>query len=96
MKISRQFQTSGSAGARAGRAEHGMAIIVVLVLLSIILLYLTASARTLHLLGRDLKLIEQQQIHRLVSPSHGTNGLTATNRLTSFNGTNAHGPDISH
>jgi hypothetical protein len=90
MKISSPSQALGSARPRAGRFERGMAIIVVLVLLSIILLYLAASARTLALLGRDLKLVEQQQLHRLVSPGQGTNALTATNTLTSLRGTNAH------
>lgn len=73
-----------------------MAIIVVLLLISIILLYLGASARTLHLLGRELKQVEQQQIHRLVSNGRGANTLAATNTLTSSNGTNTHGPNSSH
>ena len=73
-----------------------MAVIVVLVLLSIILLYLAASARTLHLLGRELKQVEQQQVHRLVASGNGTNALTATNTLTTLSGTQPHGADSSH
>ena len=73
-----------------------MAIIVVLVLLSIILLYLAASVRTLHLLGRDLKLVEQRQVQRLASAGNGTNTITATNTLTASSGTQAHGPDHSY
>jgi len=96
MKISVHSPTAGSARPRSGRAERGMAIIVVLVLLSIILLYLAASARTLHLLGRDLKLVEQQQVRRLASHGNATNTLPTTNTLTSFIGTNTHGPDRRH
>ena len=73
-----------------------MAVIVVLVLLSIILLYLAASARTLHLLGRDLKRVEQQQVHRLVASGTATNRFSATNTLTTLSGTQLHGADSSH
>ena len=96
MKTSSHSQPRPWGRAGAHRGERGMAIIVVLVLISIILLYLAASARTLHQLGRELKLVEQQQVHRLVSTGHGVNTLTVTNTLTSFNGTNTHGPNNSH
>jgi hypothetical protein len=96
MKTARHSQTLGSARARPGRSERGVAIIVVLVVVSIILLYLAASARALHLLGRELKLVEQQQIRRLVLAGHRPTALTTTNALTAFSATNAHGPYSSH
>lgn len=96
MKTSCQIQAVLSRRAGPRGADHGMAIIVVLLLVSIILLYLAASARTLHLLGRELKQVEQQQVHRLVSAGQNTNALTLTNTLTSLSGTNAHGPDHRH
>ena len=96
MKICRPTESSGSARGRARQAEHGMAIIVVLLLVSIILLYLAASARTLHLLGRDLKLVERRQVQRLASAGNGTNTITATNMPTASSGTQVHGPDNRH
>jgi hypothetical protein len=47
--------------------QQGMAVIVVIALLSIIFLYVMANARTLHYLKRDLRLVEQQQTNRLHS-----------------------------
>ncbi len=44
-----------------------MAVIVVLGLIAILLIYVSGNARTLYLLGRDVKLIEQQQTHRLAA-----------------------------
>jgi len=96
MKTSCQIQSVILRRAGPRRADHGMAIIVVLVLVSIILLYLAASARTLHLLGRELKQVERQQVHRLLSAGQSTNALTLTNTFTSLSGTNTHGPDHRH
>ncbi len=53
--------------------QSGMAVIVVLALLAIILVYIGANARALHQLGRELKLVEQQQIHRVALPQQKTN-----------------------
>ena len=50
---------------KSGGRTQGMAIIAVLVLVAIVFIYLGANLRTLHVLGRDLKLIERQQIQRL-------------------------------
>ena len=96
MKITRPTARCGHSRRSARRAERGMAIIVVLLLLSIILLYLAASARTLHLLGRDLTLVEQRQVQRLASAGNATNTINTTNTLTASGGTQAHGPDNSH
>jgi type II secretory pathway component PulK len=47
---------------RLERNNHsGMAVIVVLTLLALLLIYVSANARTLYHLGRELKLIDQQQ-----------------------------------
>ncbi len=43
----------------------GMAMMIVLALLVIVLIYVGANARTLHHLGRDLRLVEQKQTLRL-------------------------------
>lgn len=45
----------------AATNRSGMAVIVVLTLLALLLIYIAANARTLHHLGRELKLIDQQQ-----------------------------------
>jgi hypothetical protein len=47
------------------RRERGMAVIVVITLLSIVLIYIAGNLRALHNLGRDLKLVEQRQTRRL-------------------------------
>ncbi len=96
MKLQNLHRTAGSVRPKARNTERGMAIIVVLALLSIILLYLAASARTLHLLGRDLRQVEQQQVHRLVTATNATASTAGTNTLTSTIGTSAHGPDSRH
>ena len=55
------------------RGEDGMAVVVVIALLAILLIYVTGNARTLHLLGRDVKLVEQQQLRRLAAAGSRTN-----------------------
>ncbi len=45
--------------------QKGVALVVILALLSIMLLYVTANTRSLYHLGRELKLLEQRQIQRL-------------------------------
>ena len=67
---------------RKRRAQRGVAVIVVLALLAIILLYIGANARTLYYLGRDLKLIERQQLRRLAQPLSRTNSIPAPNPRT--------------
>jgi hypothetical protein len=57
------------------RQHRGMAVIVVLALVSILLIYITANIRTLNQLGRDLKLIEQKQLHRWQTPQPSTNSV---------------------
>ena len=59
MKVSRHRQ-----GGNHHQHERGMAVIVVIALLSIIFLYVMFNARTLHYLKRDLRLVEQQQTNR--------------------------------
>ena len=54
------------------RRQGGMAVIVMLVLLSIMLACITVNVRSLNRLDRELKLLEQRQTRRLVV-------LTATN-----------------
>jgi hypothetical protein len=67
------------------KGEEGTAVIVVVALLSIILLYIAANARTLHYLGRELKIIEKQQIRKLATAGPTTNSvqtLVTTNSVT--------------
>jgi len=67
------------------KGEEGTAVIVVVALLSIILLYIAANARTLHYLGRELKIIEKQQIRKLAAAGARTNSvqtLVTTNSVT--------------
>jgi hypothetical protein len=58
---------------RPPRRQSGSAVIVVMALLAIILIYVAGNLRTLTNLGRELKLLERQQIHRLQSASLRTN-----------------------
>ena len=50
----------------AATNRSGMAVIVVLTLLALLFIYIAANARTLHHLGRELKLVDQQQTNHWV------------------------------
>ena len=50
---------------QSSQRQGGVAVIVMLALLSLILIYITANARALRVLDHELKLTEQRQIHRL-------------------------------
>jgi hypothetical protein len=53
--------------------QSGSAVIVVMALLAIILVYVAGNLRTLNSLGRELKLVERQQIRRLQTATQATN-----------------------
>ena len=55
------------------RRQSGSAVIVVFALLAFILVYVAANLRTINSLGRELKLLERQQTHRLQTISQRTN-----------------------
>lgn len=57
--------TAVNRSARRRRSQRGVAVIVMLVLLSIMLLFIAAGSHSLYRLHRDLKLTEQQQLQRL-------------------------------
>ncbi len=59
MKISRHYQ-----GGKRHQRQRGMAVVIVITLLSIIFLYVMFNARTLYYLKRDLRLVEQRQTNR--------------------------------
>jgi hypothetical protein len=61
-------------------SQSGMAVIVVMTILSIILIYVVGNLRMLHHLSRDLKLVEQKQIRRLEGTNAANNRLISTNR----------------
>jgi hypothetical protein len=71
MRISR-YLSSQSAG-----RQNGTAMIVVLALLAFILIYILANARTLHTLGRELRLLDQRQTQRLRSSTHARSSATS-------------------
>jgi hypothetical protein len=48
-----------------------MATIVVIAILSILLIFAMGNAKTLHYLGRNLKLVEEQQKHRIAAQTRG-------------------------
>jgi len=50
---------------RPRRRQSGSAVIVVMALLTIIMVYVASNLRTINSLGRELKLLERQQIRRL-------------------------------
>lgn len=51
------------------RSQQGLATIIMLVMLALVTVYVAANVRALRGLDRDLKLIEQKQIHRLTAKS---------------------------
>jgi len=63
---------------RAPRRQSGSAVVVVIALLAIILIYVAGNLRTLTNLGRELRLLERQQIHRLQAVTPKTNSPPAT------------------
>ena len=54
--------------------QKGMAVILMLMLLSVLLIYVTANLRSLYALDRELKLTEHRQLQRL-------DALSATNAV---------------
>jgi hypothetical protein len=48
--------------------QSGTAVIVVLVIIAILMIYVAGNIRTLHNVGKELRLIEQKQVHRLEKP----------------------------
>ena len=61
------------------RHQNGMAVIVVLALVSILLIYLAFNLGTLARLRRELRLLERQQTRRLQVGA--TSASTSTNQL---------------
>ena len=57
--------------------REGMAVIIVLALISIVMIFLAFNLRTLACLGRELRFMEQQQLRRLET----MNKLPATNSV---------------
>ncbi len=53
--------------------QTGSAVIIVLALLAILLVYMAGNIRTLSNLGRELRLLERQQIRRLQAAAPQTN-----------------------
>lgn len=58
------------------RRQSGVAVVLILALLSIMLLYIAANVRSLDHLGRELRLLEQKQVHRLNSRTTATNSVS--------------------
>ena len=58
---------------RPPRRQSGSAVIVVFALLALILVYVAGNLRTINSLGRELKLLERQQIRRLQAVTQTTN-----------------------
>jgi hypothetical protein len=76
MKTKRHLTTRSSL--QVGRSQDGMAVIVVMIFIALVLIYLAANIRTLHNLGRELRMIEQQQTRRLSVTSGVTNNPAST------------------
>ncbi len=62
---------------RSPHRQSGSAVIIVMTLLALILIYVAGNLRTLTNLGRELKLVERQQIHRLQNTTPKTNSAPA-------------------
>ena len=71
---------------KPGRDEQGMAVIVVIALLSIILIFVAGNLRTLQLLRNDLRLVEKQQTNRLSGIGAITNAPALTNATRAVGG----------
>lgn len=56
-----------SPGATRRQRQEGMAMIVVIAIISILLIFAMGNARTLDYLGRNLRLVEQKQQHRIAA-----------------------------
>ncbi|HOX58973.1 MAG TPA: hypothetical protein PLC99_18980 [Verrucomicrobiota bacterium] len=63
---------------RPRHRQRGSAVIIVLALLVIMLIYVAGNIRTLQSLGRELRLIEQQQTQRLKTVGRATNAPPAS------------------
>lgn len=72
MKIARRFPSR----------EGGMAVIVLLVILSLMLLYILAGTRSMNVLHRELQLIERKQNQHWAATA-ATNATPAGGVLTS-------------
>ncbi len=77
--------------------ERGMAVVVMLALITLLLIYVAANLRSLNQLDGELKWIDQQQIRRLnaagtrtvalaTAPATGTNAAPADARRTPASG----------
>ena len=64
------------------RQQAGSAVIIVLALLTIMLVYVAGNIRTLNSLGRELRLLERQQTHRLQTAAQKTNSPPAISVAT--------------
>ena len=62
---------------RSSHRERGMAVVVVLALISVLLVYVAANLRSLGLLDRELKRVEQKQIQRLDKATPGATNASA-------------------
>ena len=58
---------------RSTARQSGSAVIVIMALLAILLLYMAYNLQTLANLGRELRLLERQQTHRLQASAPKTN-----------------------
>lgn len=47
------------------RRDRGVAVIVVLAIISIVLVFVAANLRSLHRLSQEMRMIEKKQLHRL-------------------------------
>ena len=70
---------------RFTRRESGSAVIVIMALLAILLLYMAYNIQTLANLGRELRLLERQQTHRLQATAPKTNSPPAVIISTNSN-----------
>ncbi len=58
---------------RSSRGQSGSAVIIIMALVAILLVYVAGNLKTLSNLGRELRLIERQQIRRLQTTAAKTN-----------------------
>jgi hypothetical protein len=75
MKIQRKYFADGLAAPK--RSEGGSATVVLIALLAIMVILVAANSKSLFILHREVKLLEQQQVKRLDASQ--TNSVAVTN-----------------
>jgi hypothetical protein len=70
-------------GKHRNRSRRGSSVVIVLLMIAVLFMYINATLKTLHILGRDVTLVEK---HQVAHWQRFKPGLTITNDLTEAGG----------